>query len=85
MGRILLSVRTVALALVLLFTAGCAGAGAQVRNACPESRSLYCGNAGYQCTDDAERACKVCVCEADGKYPGGVPPRPPLTNTPPPR
>ncbi len=85
MGRTFLSVRTVALALVLLLLAGCAGAGAQVRNACPESRSLYCGNAGYQCTDEAERGCKVCVCGEGPKAPGGVEPRPPLSNQPPPR
>jgi hypothetical protein len=83
MGRILLRVKR--LAFLLLLSAGCAGAGVQVKNACPESRSLYCGSNGYRCTDDAERACKVCVCEEGPKLPGGVPPRPPLSNQPPPR
>jgi hypothetical protein len=85
MGRIMLRVKRLALA--LLFSTGCASVsvGAQVTDACPESRGLYCGSAGHRCTEDAERACKVCLCGEGQTWPGGVPPPPPLSNPPPPR
>ena len=82
MGRIVLRVKR--LALVLLLAAGCASAsvGSQVKDACPESRDLYCGSAGHRCTGDDVRGCKVCVCGAQQAPAGGVPQPRPLSNPP---
>ncbi len=86
MGRILLHVKMPALILALL-ACGCASVtvGSQVKDACPESRDLCCRDSGPLCTDDPLRGCKVCVCGEGPKAPGGVQPRPPLSNQPPPR
>jgi hypothetical protein len=72
--------------LALLFAAGCASVGSQVKDACPESRDLYCGSSGHRCSDDDVRGCKVCLCGAQQSPAGGVqPPRPlsiPTSRTP---
>jgi hypothetical protein len=83
MGRIVLRVKR--FALVLLLACGCATAsiGSQVKDACPESRGLYCGTAGHRCTGDEARACQVCVCGAAQAPAGGVPSPRPLSNPPP--
>jgi hypothetical protein len=85
MGRILLGVKR--LAFVLLLASGCASVsvGSQVKDACPESQGIYCGSSGHRCREDVPRGCQVCVCGEPQDAPGGVPPRPPLSNPPPPR
>ena len=59
---------------------GCASVGSQVKDACPESRDLYCGSAGHRCSEDETRGCKVCRCGAQQSPAGGVPQPRPLSN-----
>jgi len=78
MGHTMLRVKRLAIALLLL--GGCASVGSQVKDACPESRDLYCGSAGHRCSEDETRGCKVCRCGAQQSPAGGVPQPRPLSN-----
>ncbi len=47
---------------VLALALACAPIGAQVKDACPESRQVVCRKDDVICSPDPARGCRVCAC-----------------------